>query len=53
MKNKVSMKLLRLFFYMNVTGLFCLGVPLLGWGLGDLAGYFSIRPRLGYALGLE
>ena len=42
------MKLLRLFFYTTATGLLYLGVPLLGWGLGDLAGYFSNAPRLGY-----
>lgn len=44
------MNFLRLFFYMTVTGLLYLGVPLLGWGLGDLAGYFSNSPRLGYAV---
>jgi protein-S-isoprenylcysteine O-methyltransferase Ste14 len=27
-----------------------LGVPLLGWGLDDLRGFFSVNPRLGYAL---
>lgn len=26
------------------------GVSLLGWGLGDLAGYFALGPRLGYAI---
>jgi len=41
------MKLLRLFFYMTATGLLYLGEPLLGWGLGDLAGYFCNTPRLG------
>ena len=27
-----------------------LGIPLLGWGVNDLCGFFSIYPRLGYAV---
>jgi protein-S-isoprenylcysteine O-methyltransferase Ste14 len=27
-----------------------LGIPLLGWGIGDFQGFFSMGPRLGYAL---
>jgi len=27
-----------------------LGVPLLGWGLGDLIGFFAAGPRMGYAV---
>ncbi len=44
------MKILRLILFFIATLLIYLGVPLLGWGFGDLAGYFSSIPRLGYAL---
>ena len=44
------MKILRLILFFIATLLIYLGVPLLGWGFGDLAGYFSSAPRLGYAL---
>ena len=44
------MKLLRAVLFFIATGLLYLGVPLLGWGLGDLEGYFSIAPRMGYAV---
>jgi protein-S-isoprenylcysteine O-methyltransferase Ste14 len=44
------MKILRLIIFMVATGLLYLGVPLLGWGLGGLEGYFSSIPRLGYAI---
>ena len=43
------MKFLRLVIFFIATGLLYLGVSLLGWGLGDLVGYFSNAPRLGYA----
>jgi protein-S-isoprenylcysteine O-methyltransferase Ste14 len=32
------------------TPLIYLAPPLLGWGLDDLAGFFSLSPRLGYAV---
>jgi len=44
------MKLLRAVLFFIATGLLYLGVSLLGWGLGDLEGYFSIAPRMGYAV---
>jgi protein-S-isoprenylcysteine O-methyltransferase Ste14 len=44
------MKFLRAILFFVATGLLYLGVPLLGWGLGDLGGYFSNAPHLGYAL---
>jgi protein-S-isoprenylcysteine O-methyltransferase Ste14 len=36
--------------FFTATILLYLGVPLLGWGLRDLTGYFSIAPRAGYAV---
>ena len=36
------MELLRLVLYIFATALLYLGIPLLGWGLGDLGGYFPI-----------
>jgi hypothetical protein len=27
-----------------------LGIPFLGWGLGDLGGFFRLGPRLAYGL---
>jgi hypothetical protein len=42
------MKILRLILFFITTLLIYLGVPLLGWGFRDLAGYFSSAPRLGY-----
>ena len=44
------MELLRLVLYIIATALLYLGIPLLGWGLGDLGGYISNSTRLGYAL---
>jgi len=46
-------KLMRLFrsvLFFFATLLMYLGVPLLGWGLGSLAEFFSLSPRLGYAM---
>jgi protein-S-isoprenylcysteine O-methyltransferase Ste14 len=43
------MKLLRGFVYFLATLGMYLGVSLLGWGLGDLAGFFSSAPRAAYA----
>jgi protein-S-isoprenylcysteine O-methyltransferase Ste14 len=43
-------KFSRLVIFCVATGLLYLGIPLLGWGLGDLEGYLSNNPRLGYAL---
>lgn len=44
------MKFLRAILFFIATLLIYLGVTLLGWGLGDLAGFFSSAPRLGYAI---
>jgi len=44
------MRFLRLSLFFVATLLIYLGVPLLGWGLGDLGGFFSSAPRLGYAV---
>ena len=44
------MKFLRFILFFFATQLIYLGLPLLGWGLGDFGGFFSSTPRLGYAL---
>ncbi len=44
------MKFLRAILFFLATLLIYLGVPLLGWGLGDFRGFFSSAPRLGFAL---
>jgi protein-S-isoprenylcysteine O-methyltransferase Ste14 len=44
------MKILRAVLFLLSTVLLYLGLPLLGWGLDDLGGFFSIAPRAGYAL---
>jgi protein-S-isoprenylcysteine O-methyltransferase Ste14 len=44
------MKFLRAILFFIATLLIYLGVTLLGWGLGDLAGFFSSAPRLEYAI---
>ena len=44
------MKLLTSFGYFFTTLMMYLGIPLLGWGLDDLQGFFSSNPRLGYGL---
>jgi protein-S-isoprenylcysteine O-methyltransferase Ste14 len=44
------MSFLRLVTFFIATGLLYLGIPLLGWGLDDVIGYFSNTARLGYAL---
>ena len=44
------MKYLRVGGYFISTLIIYLGVTLLGWGLGDVRGYFSDAPRLGYAV---
>ena len=44
------MKLLRAGIFFIATGLLYLGVPLLGWGIGHVSGYFSSTPRVGYAV---
>ena len=43
------MKYLRVVKFFVGTPLIYLVPPLLGWGLDDLAGFFSLYPRLGYA----
>ena len=42
-------KLLRGFSFAVTTVAIYLGVPLLGWGVRDLRGFFAAWPRLGYA----
>jgi len=44
------MRLLCSILFFMATLLIYLGVSLLGWGLGDLGGFFSSTPRLGYAI---
>lgn len=44
------MKFIRALVFFLATLLLYLGVPFLGWGLGDLSGFFSSSPRLGYAV---
>ena len=44
------MKYLRGISFSLTTLLLYLGIPLLGWGANDLCGFFSIYPRLGYAV---
>ena len=44
------MKVLRGLGFFMTTMLFYLGLPLLGWGLGNIGGFFSRAPRVGYAL---
>jgi len=36
--------------YALTTVLMYLGVPVVGWGLGDIAGFFESGPRTGYAI---
>ena len=44
------MKYLRAITSFIVTLLVYLGLPLLGWGINDLPGFFSSSPRSGYAM---
>lgn len=44
------MNLLKAAGYAITTVLIYLAVPLLGWGILDLPGFFSVAPRAGYAL---
>ena len=44
------MKYLRAVQFFVGTPLIYLAPPLLGWGIDDLAGFFSLYPRLGYAV---
>jgi hypothetical protein len=44
------MRILRAALFFVSTLLLYLGLPLFGWGLDDLGGFFSIAPRAGYAL---
>ncbi len=44
------MKILRGLGFFITTLLFYLGLPLLGWGVGDWSGFFARAPRVGYAL---
>ena len=44
------MKYLQAIASFIVTLLVYLGLPLLGWGINDLPGFFSSYPRLGYAV---
>jgi protein-S-isoprenylcysteine O-methyltransferase Ste14 len=43
------MKYMRAVLFMISTIAIYLGFTLLGWGFGDLKGYFSLPPRTGYA----
>lgn len=44
------MRILRASGFFITTLLIYLGIPLLGWGLGDLASYFALAPRGAHAL---
>src|SRR6266496_3032963 len=44
------MKYLRAFQYLLIPLIPLIGLPLLGWGIDDLRGFFSIYPRLGFVL---
>lgn len=44
------MKQLRAIAFGITTVLMYLGIPLLGWGILDLQGFFSVAPRAGYAV---
>jgi protein-S-isoprenylcysteine O-methyltransferase Ste14 len=47
---KKTMKVLRgIGFFLSTLAIY-LGVPLLGWGIDDLGGFFSISQRSGYAV---
>jgi len=41
---------LRAFRYLLIPLIPLIGLPLLGWGIDDLRGFFSIYPRLGFVL---
>ncbi|MGB7537016.1 MAG: isoprenylcysteine carboxylmethyltransferase family protein [Anaerolineales bacterium] len=43
------MKYLRAGLFAAATVVIYLGLPLLGWGLADWGGFFSLAPRTGYA----
>jgi len=43
---------LRVVCYFCITLFFYLGIPLLGWGLDDLLGFFTNEPRFGYAVAI-
>jgi len=45
-----AMKYLRAVVMFINTLVMYLGLPLLGWGIDDLGGFFSLDPRSGYAL---
>ncbi len=44
------MRYLRAFQYLLIPLIPLIGLPLLGWGIDDLRGFFSINPRLGFVL---
>jgi protein-S-isoprenylcysteine O-methyltransferase Ste14 len=44
------MKYVRAFLYSLIPVVPLFGLPLLGWGIDDLQGFFSIYPRLGFVL---
>jgi protein-S-isoprenylcysteine O-methyltransferase Ste14 len=44
------MNYLRALVFFLATMLMYLGFPLLGWGLDDIGGFFSLPPRTGFAL---
>lgn len=46
------MKIIRGIVTFLYTQIIYLGLPLIGWGLGDLPGFFSIPPLIGYAISI-
>lgn len=45
-----GMNYMRAFASFLITLIVYLGLPLLGWGINDLPGFFFLYPRLGYAV---
>jgi protein-S-isoprenylcysteine O-methyltransferase Ste14 len=45
----IALKYLRAILFAVSTALIYLGLSLLGWGLDDLSGFFSLAARMGYA----
>lgn len=44
------MSYIRSIGYFLITLLIYLGIPLLGWGLGDIKGFFNLLPRVVYGM---
>lgn len=45
-----NMRYIRAIVFFSSTLLLYLGLPLIGWGIDDLQGFFTLYPRLGYAV---